>query len=248
MRTLLATAVSLGIFASAGVAAASTIVLVPATVSVTKGQTIAVTINVDPAGAKIYTVKGVVNYPADILEATSFTFTPGTPMWIPLSQPGYDSMTAGNVTKTAGFPGGFTTTKALGTITFRAKESGTATISVSPQSVAYDAQSKNTLSGAQGSSVVTITAPVPVEPKPTTPTPTTPKPTTPTTAIQTITGQVATTAEATTSETAPAAATESQAAAAGILSNNGILALIALLIVALAGGAWWYFLRRKPTL
>lgn len=245
MRRLLATAVSLGVLASAGVAAASTIALAPATVAVTKGQTIAVTINVDPAGTKIYTVKGVVNYPADILEATSFTFAPGTPMWIPLSQPGYDSMTAGNVTKTAGFPGGFTTTKALGTITFRAKESGTATISVSPQSVAYDAQSKNTVSGVQGSSVVTITAPVPVEPKPTTPKPTTPSPTT---AAQTITGQVATTAEATTSEAAVVAATESQAAAAGILSNNGLLALIALLVAALAGGAWWYFLRRKPTL
>lgn len=245
MRTLLATAVFLGILANTGVVAASTIVLVPATVSVTKGQTVAITVNVDPAGAKIYTVKGVVNYPADILEATSFTFAPGTPMWIPLSQPGYDSMTVGNVTKTAGFPGGFTTTKALGTITFRAKESGTATISVSPQSVAYDAQSKNTVSGVQGSSVVTVAAPVPVEPKPTAPKPTTPSPTT---ATKTITGQVATTAEATTSEAASAATTGSQAAAAGILSNNGILALIALLVVVLAGGAWWYFLRRKPTL
>ncbi|OGG69105.1 hypothetical protein A3C20_00605 [Candidatus Kaiserbacteria bacterium RIFCSPHIGHO2_02_FULL_55_25] len=70
------------------------------------------------------------------------------------------------MTKTAGFPGGFTTTKSLGTITFRAKESGTATITASPQSLAYDAQSKNTISGAQGSSLVTIAAPVVPAPAP----------------------------------------------------------------------------------
>lgn len=245
MRTLLTGIISLGMLASVGIASASTIILSPSTIPVTKGQTFSVLVNIDPAGAKLYTVKGVVTYPADMLEATSFTFAAGTPMWIPLSQSGYDSMTAGNVTKTAGFPGGFTTAKALGTITFRAKESGTATISVSSQSLAYDAQSKNTISGVQGSSVVTVAAPVPVEPKPTTPKPTTPSPTT---ATKTITGQVATTAEATTSEAALAAATGSQTAAAGILGNNGILALIALLILALASGAWWYFLRRKPTL
>ena len=247
MRTLLATAVSLGILASAGVAAASTIVLVPATVSVTKGQTVAITVNVDPVGAKIYTVKGVVNYPADILEATLFTFAPGTPMWIPLSQPGYDSMTVGNVTKTAGFPGGFTTAKALGTITFRAVESGTATISVSPQSLAYDAQSKNTISGAQGASQVTVATPVATPPpavRPQTTVQATPRPTKTDAAPATVAETVTIIDEATTTDES----TESQAAAAGILGNNSILALIALLVVALSGGAWWYFLRRKPTL
>src|SRR3989338_9882807 len=162
MRTLLTGIVSLGMLASVGIAGASTIVLSPSTVSVTKGQTFSVLVSVDPAGVKLYTVKGVVTYPADMLEATSFTFAAGTPMWIPLSQSGYDSMTAGNVTKTAGFPGGFTTTKSLGTIPFRAKESGTATIEASPQSLAYDAQSKNTISGAQGSSLVTGGGPLPL--------------------------------------------------------------------------------------
>src|SRR3989344_3633780 len=86
------------------------------TVAVTKGEIFTVTVNVEPAGMKLYTVKGIVTYPADMLEATSFAFAQGTPMWVPLSQAGYDSMTPGNVTKTAGFPGGFTTVKALGTI------------------------------------------------------------------------------------------------------------------------------------
>jgi len=169
MRKKLITLTSLLIFAIAGTASASTITLGPSTVSVTKGQTFTVTVNVEPAGVKLYTIKGVVTYPADILEATAFAFAAGTPAWIPLSQSGYDSMTAGNVTKTAGFPGGFTTAKAFGTITFRAKESGVATIAVSPQSLAYDAQSKNTLTGEQGLSAVTITAPAPAPKTPTTP-------------------------------------------------------------------------------
>src|SRR3990167_6786715 len=166
MRTLLTGIVSLCMLASVGIAGASTVVLSPSTVSVTKGQTFSVLVNIDPAGVKLYTVKGVVTYPADMLEATSFTFAAGTPMWIPLSQSGYDSMTAGNVTKTAGFPGGFITTKSLGPISFRAKESGTATITASPKSLAFDAQSKNTISGAQGSSLVTIAAPVVPAPAP----------------------------------------------------------------------------------
>jgi len=169
MRKKLITLTSLLIFAIAGTASASTITLGPSTISITKGQTFIVTVNVEPAGVKLYTIKGVVTYPADILEATAFAFAAGTPAWIPLSQSGYDSMTAGNVTKTAGFPGGFTTAKAFGTITFRAKESGVATIAVSPQSLAYDAQSKNTLTGEQGLSAVTITAPAPAPKTPTTP-------------------------------------------------------------------------------
>ena len=247
MRKILTVLVSLGMLTSAGIANASTIVLSPSTAPVSKGQVFTVLVSVDPAGATIYTVKGIVTYPSNVLEATAFTFAAGTPMWVPLSQPGYDSMTAGNVTKTAGFPGGFTTAKALGTITFRAVESGTATISVSPQSLAYDAQSKNTISGAQGASQVTVATPVATPPpavRPQTTVQATPRPTKTDAAPATVAETVTIIDEATTTDES----TESQAAAAGILGNNSILALIALLVVALSGGAWWYFLRRKPTL
>ena len=250
MRTLLTGIVSLGMLASVGIAGASTIVLSPSTVSVTKGQTFSVLVSVDPAGVKLYTVKGVVTYPADMLEATSFTFAAGTPMWIPLSQSGYDSMTAGNVTKTAGFPGGFTTTKSLGTITFRAKESGTATIEASPQSLAYDAQSKNTISGAQGSSLVTVAAPVVLAPAPQ---PVAQTQTTQTRAVAQTPSRPSQTAAAVTAETGEAVATteptaDSQVAAAGFFGTNLWLILLGILLLALAGGAWLFFFRSKPTL
>ena len=76
---------------------AATISLSPATVSVAKGQTFTISISVDSAGAKLYTVKAALSYPADMLDASSFAFADGTPMWIPLSQSGYDSMGNGTV-------------------------------------------------------------------------------------------------------------------------------------------------------
>jgi len=249
MRTLLTGIISLGMLAGVGIAGASTVVLSPSTVSVTKGQSFSVLVSVDPAGVKLYTVKGVVTYPADMLEATSFTFAAGTPMWIPLSQSGYDSMTAGNVTKTAGFPGGFTTTKSLGIITFRAKESGTATIAASPQSLAYDAQSKNTISGAQGSSLVTVAAPVVLAPAPQ---PVAQTQTTQTRTVAQAPSRPSQTAAAVTAETGEAVATteptaDSQVAAAGFFGTNLWLILLGILLLALAGGAWLFF-RPKPTL
>ncbi|MFZ2303974.1 MAG: cohesin domain-containing protein [Minisyncoccia bacterium] len=136
---------------------AATITLSPTIISVVKGQSISIAIQADPAGSKLYTVKSSVSFPATLLEMTSFTQSTG---WVPLSMPGYDSVdnTSGTVVKTAGYLGGFSNATSFGTLVFRAKESGTATISVANSSFAYDAQSKNTISGTQGVSVVTVTA------------------------------------------------------------------------------------------
>ena len=236
MQKKLITLASLLTFAIVGIASASTITLNPSAVSVTKGQTFTVTVNVDPAGTKLYTVKGVVTYPADILEATAFTFTAGTPMWGPLSQPGYDSMTAGNVTKTAGFPGGFTTVKALGTITFRVKESGAATIAVSPQSLAYDAQSKNMITGAQGSATVTITVPAPAPKTLTIPTPAS----APKEAQPTVLGQESPIAQEQPTAPQPIASQRSQLAAIGSVVTLGtdsaiVGTLVTIIILTLLG-------------
>ena len=249
MHHILTAFIALGVISTASVASASSILLSPTTVAVTKGETFSVTVNVEPAGMKLYTVKGVVTYPADMLEATSFAFAQGTPMWVPLSQAGYDSMTPGNVTKTAGFPGGFTTVKALGTITFRAKESGTAIIAASPTSIAYDAQSKNTISGTQGSSAVTVAAPVPAPaPTPTAQTQTQGQVVAQTTPRPSQTAGVAATeeTEATTTEAATEEAQDSQIAAAGLL---GVPWYLWLILVALLGaaGARWYWTRPRQT-
>lgn len=143
---------------------ASTLSFSPTTVQVTKGQTFTVAVTVNSAGTKVYTVKADVSYPAALLEATGFSFASG---WMPLSAAGYDSTdnTAGKLVKTGGFPGGFTDTKTLGTITFIAKDNGTATVSASNASIAYDAQNKNTVSGTQGSASVVIGAAATPAPK-----------------------------------------------------------------------------------
>ena len=139
---------------------ASTISFSPATVNVTKGQTFTLGVSVNAAGTKVYTVKAEVAYPATLLEVTGFAFGSG---WMPLSAAGYDltDNTAGKLTKTGGFTGGFIDTKTLGTITFKAKADGTATVSVGSASIAYDAQNKNTFNGAQGSAIITVATIVP---------------------------------------------------------------------------------------
>ena len=242
---------------------AAMISLSPATISVTKGQNFTVAAVVDSGAAKTYTVKSVVSYPAALVEAVSFSFETG---WMPLSMSGYDSVdnTSGTLVKTAGFPAGFAGAKSFGTITFKAKESGTANISVGSASLAYDASSKNALSGPQGASTATITTTAPPAPAtsttPATPssgtpqTQTTPKSATPKTT--TLKGQIAGSAMATTSATTTTQAsttpgggtsTEAQAAAVGgglFGGGNGWLfaALAALALVL--GGAWWFVRRR----
>ena len=143
---------------------AATINLSPATISVAKGQNVTITIQADPTGSKLYTVKSSVAFPAGLLEMTSFTPSGG---WVALSMPGYDSVdnTNGTVVKTAGYPGGISGNTPFGTLVFHAKESGTATISVSGSSFAYDKDSKNVISGQQGASVISITSPAAVTKK-----------------------------------------------------------------------------------
>ena len=140
---------------------AATITLSPTTVSVKKGQTVSLAIYADPTGSKLYTVKSSISFPAPLLEAVSFTQSGG---WVPLSMAGYDSIDNANglVVKTAGYPAGFLNNTVFGTLSFRAKESGTATISITGASAAYDAQNKNAISGTQGVAFVTITTPVAV--------------------------------------------------------------------------------------
>lgn len=134
---------------------ASTLSLSPSVISVKKGQNITLAIQADPAGTKIYTIKSSVSFPPELLEVVSFNQSSG---WMPLSMPGYDSLdnTAGSVVKTAGYAGGIASTSQFGSLVFRAKASGVATISFANASLAYDKDSKNTLTGVQGVSTINI--------------------------------------------------------------------------------------------
>lgn len=142
---------------------ASTVELSPAVVSVSPGQTFSVSIVVN-AQETDYTAKAVLSYPAELLSVSGFSFAPG---WLALSQPGYDSIDNANGTlvKTAGFSGGFSGTKVLGTVTFVAKAAGQASISVSASTQILDANNANTFtSGGRASVEISKPASVPTIP------------------------------------------------------------------------------------
>lgn len=157
------TAMTVGLV-SAAYAAAGTISLSPATKNVSPGQTVAVTVTVSPSAGSVYTVKAKIAYPANLLEVQSFTFSDG---WLPLSQTGYDLIdnVNGVLIKTAGYAGGLSAPKILGTITFKVKAAGTAAITVVSDSMLLDSANGNAFSGGSGStltSIQTTTTPTPI--------------------------------------------------------------------------------------
>lgn len=106
---------------------AATLGIYPSTGKTNVGKTFSVSVSIDPKSDKIYTAKTVVNFPADLLEVKSFTFSAG---WLPLQQPGYDLIdnANGKLIKTGGYTAGLSKRANLGTITFYAKKAGTAEI------------------------------------------------------------------------------------------------------------------------
>lgn len=240
---------------------AATISLTPTTISVKKGETVSLSVAVDPQSVKLGLVKVALSFPANLLEATAFTLA-STDEW--LTPPGAGNSvtdnTNGSLIKTAGYLGGFTTTKNFGTATFRAKADGVATVAVTASSVAYNAQNANALSGTQGSSAITVATPKAPVPAPVpTPAPTTPK---------TITTQPATEGETaeepaeedTVSDEEVLATQEptddsSQPASASLLASVGSVVsfgtgsvavgfLISVIVLALAGYAIYAFMQR----
>ncbi len=138
--------------ALAAQAAAGTITLSPAAKIVSKGQVFTVVVTANPAGASVYTVKASVRYPANLLEVRSFAFASG---WLPLQMPGADAIdnTTGSLVKSAGFTGGLAASKVLGTITFKAKATGVAQVSVAGDSQMFDANSANSFASGNTSTV-----------------------------------------------------------------------------------------------
>ncbi|MBP6886241.1 MAG: hypothetical protein KBC02_03285 [Candidatus Pacebacteria bacterium] len=160
---LVVLALSLGSSSSAS-ASSSTITLSPAAKSVAPGQTVTVSVQIIPNGSEVTTVKAKISFPADILEVQKFTFGDE---WLPLTQPGYSvtDNVGGLLVRTAGFPGGLTTAKTLGTIAFRVKAAGSASIIITSDSLLLDPTNVNVFSASSASmltSVQTAATPVPV--------------------------------------------------------------------------------------
>ena len=136
-------------FASSALAAGLS--FTPSSGTYNKGQTYSVSIYVNPASDSIYTVKAEVKYPADLLEVKSFSLASG---WMALSQPGYDEINnnSGILIKTGGYAGGLENNALFGTITFYAKDSGSASVSIGNGSQVLDDNSKNVLTSRPSAS------------------------------------------------------------------------------------------------
>lgn len=239
-KYILTTIVAATLIAPVSFALASSMAFDKATVNVNANQVFTATVSIDPQSAKNYTVKLVLDYPAETLQVTSFNFAGN---WTQLNQPGYDLIdnTKGSLIKTAGYPGGFNTPKTFGTITFRALKGGSALVKVNSSSMVLDGTNQNTLTGSPSFSVA-VASPVPTPtpaPQPTpqpTPNPVaiTPTPTPTPTPTTTVTNPTPTTEIPT--QTAAVASTQGQIGIASLLdamnsNRNNILIVIALLLI-----------------
>lgn len=120
--------------------------LAPPSANYNAGQVFQVTISANPQGETIYTAKVELTYPADLIEARSFTFANG---WMALAQSGYDLTDNKNgvLIKTGGWPGGFSSARNLGAVLFFVKKTGSAAIKISNNSLALNAENKNVFDG-----------------------------------------------------------------------------------------------------
>ncbi len=157
-RILSAAIVALVLVFPAG-AFASVISLSPTSIPVTPGKVFTVRVMANPGGAHVYTVSAHISFNPALISETGFTFAPNM-LQLPMKGSNVVNNTTGVIIKTAGYiPKGITSTALFGTITFKAKKVGMAHISVTTKSMMLDTNSKNTISGTQGSSAVVITLP-----------------------------------------------------------------------------------------
>ena len=147
---------------------ASSIVFQDGNITTDVGDTFSLPVSIDPLGEKQYTVQFALAYPPDMLEVAAFAFADD---WLPLSQPGYDFVNnvLGSFVKTAGYPTGFSVPAPFGTVTFRTKKAGQATITVGSQTLILNAENKSTLESMPVVLVSVISSPTsvftsPVEP------------------------------------------------------------------------------------
>lgn len=125
---------------------ATTFGFYPLKINVKEGQTFRLAVNVNPNGQKNYTVKAKIQFPSDLVSVSSWQFSG---QWLALNQPGYDylSNADGTLIKTAGYTGGFDKALTFGTITFKAKKTGTGVIKFAGDSLALDEANTNQYSG-----------------------------------------------------------------------------------------------------
>lgn len=114
-------------------------------VNVMEGEIFNVAISLNPNHVKNFTAKVELSFPPDLLEVVEFNKMDG---WVALVQSGFDLIdnNAGLLIKTGGYVGGFSSHTTLGTVTFKAKESGSGVIRATGNSMILNANNQNVLS------------------------------------------------------------------------------------------------------
>lgn len=143
--------IAFSIAAHGATADAATLSVTPGSASVNQGSTFSVTVRTNTEGASVNVTEATVTYPTDMLEVVSAT--PGTTF--PLQTPGSPKKSAGQVFFSGGIPSGYSGANGIvGKITFRAKGSGSATISLASGRVLLnDGNATDALRGMNGSSI-----------------------------------------------------------------------------------------------
>ena len=153
---------AIGILFALPVMASTTASFTPSNINVTSGKVFTVSVSVNPQGTNNYAEKLEVNFPSSNLEVISFSLNSN---WTALSQSGYDltDNTNGVLVKTGGYSGGFSEVTTFGTITFRAKNSGSGIIKIGSNSLAFDAYSQTAIAENTATFVVSGSEVVPVK-------------------------------------------------------------------------------------
>lgn len=142
------------------VANAASFVITPFSGSYTSGDIVTLRISVDPAGSTIYTAMLDAKLSPNTFEIISFSLNDSM---LAMKQAGYDSTdsTNGVLIKTGGYTGGISSVTYFGTLTLRAKTSGTGKFTANSTSKLLDENNVNKQTGSQSASF-TIANKVPV--------------------------------------------------------------------------------------
>lgn len=133
---------------------ASSISISPQNITVSAGEKFALKVYVDGQGQPSYTSKVGLDFPPSFLAVDKWEFAPNV---MSLRQPGYDLLdnSSGKFIRTGGVPEGFTGRMFFGTITFIAKKTGSAKVSLSTDSFVLNESNENSLI-QRGNSDITI--------------------------------------------------------------------------------------------
>ncbi len=146
--------VVLAFLLSAGTASAATsVTLNPSAVSVKNGDTFTVKVYLDSLGEKTYTARVSLRFPPELVQISKWQFAD---TWIQLPRPGYDTTdnADGLLTKTAGFPTGWSGTRLFGTATFSTKQSALGKLVLGGKVLMLNKNSTNVFSSGNEVSVV----------------------------------------------------------------------------------------------